>query len=416
MDVEQRTAGDRVIGWARGHVLLVDGLVALLWVAVALLFQPVVMLDSEDDVVWAVITVLMGVPLALRRSRPRLAVAGLGVLMVAHVLLLDLFTLTAAVATLSAAYIATDRLERRDRRWAVAAILAGTAWAALDYTREVVDLAWHERWPVVLAQWVLVGFFCLLGALARTRRVEIDRVAERTRLRERAQAQELQLAALDERTHIARELHDIVAHSLGVIIAQADGGRYAARADPAAAERALETIAGVGRGSLAEMRRLLSVLRAEEPRGVAPAPGAHDRPALLEEYRRAGLDVRLSETGSAPELTAAQALTVHRLLQEALANVLKHAGAVATRVEIDWEPGSVTLTVANPLPAGGAAQPDPGDRGHGLIGMRERVAMSGGRIEVGPVGSTWRVRASLPLDAVAAPVVRDGRDGLEETT
>lgn len=224
----------------------------------------------------------------------------------------------------------------------------------------------------MLVPWLLVAFFCLLGALARKRREEVERAVERAELMAERQAQEVRLAALGERTHIAREMHDIVAHSLGVIIAQADGGRYAAASDPDAAAKSLQTIAGVGRASLAEMRQLLSVLRSDDARDLLPAPGLDDLDELAEDYRKAGLRVRLSTTGEPVDLPDTTALTVYRVVQESLANVLKHAGRTSVDAALDWQPDRLIVTVRNPLPS----QPAPDNPGgHALVGMRERVAL-----------------------------------------
>lgn len=423
MTARRTPALDRARAWAGAHVRSVDALTALGWTGVASLFAPTAVLTSVPLTPWIVITVLCGLVLAARRTAPEATVASLGVLMVAHVLVIHAFTVTAAVAVFSAAYTAHSLLGPRWRRWATVAMLAGTAWAALSYSREVIDLAWYLRGPIVLAHWVPVGFFCLLGALARRRREDVERLAERARLLERQRAREIELATLAERNHIARELHDIVAHSLGVIIAQADGGRYAAAADPAAARQALGTIADVARTSLTQMRSLLAVLRSEEPRGVAPAPGLADLPALFEEYRAAGLGVRVHVNGEPAQVTGAQGLAIHRLVQESLANALRHAGQVPVRAELNWEPGLLTVTVTSPLrvapgPDASAgpdrAEPAPGPGasagqdaagragpGHGLLGMRERMALHGGTVEAGPRGSTWLVRATMPLSAPA---------------
>ena len=377
-----------------------DALIAAGWTLLTLAFLPAGSLGEIPIPVWLSLTGLMGLALAFRRTAPAATVVALGLLMVVHVLLIDTVTGTAVVATLSAGYTTYSFLDARWRRWATAVMLVGTAWAAVSYSRAVFDREWYERWPLVLVQWLLVGFFCLLGSLARHRREEHEALAERARLLERDQAREIELATLAERTHIARELHDIVAHSLGVIVAQADGGRYAAAGDPEAARKALTTLADVARGSLGEMRSLVTVLRSPEPRGAAPAPGVAELSALYADYRRAGLDLRLRETGQPVAMSPARELAVHRLIQEALANTLRHAGRVRARVELDWEPGTLTISVANPItePGERPAGPDgaPASGGNGLVGMRERLALHGGTVQAGPHGGTWLVRATLP--------------------
>ncbi|MDO5500641.1 MAG: histidine kinase dimerization/phosphoacceptor domain-containing protein, partial [Propionibacteriaceae bacterium] len=226
---------DGLIRWSRRHVLLVDGWWALVWTAAGLLWQPVADTTPREDALWVVLVLAIGGPLVLRRTRPRLAIGLLALTLVVHVLVLPLYTAAAAIGACAAAYTAHALLRRRERILVTVALAAGTAWAALAYPAEILDLRWFQRWPVIGVQWLVVAVFCLIGALARKRREEFTHAVERAQLIEQQQAQEVRLATLAERTHIAREMHDIVAHSLGVIIAQADGGRYAAAGDPAAA-------------------------------------------------------------------------------------------------------------------------------------------------------------------------------------
>ncbi|GAB3623808.1 sensor histidine kinase [Mariniluteicoccus endophyticus] len=375
---------DHAWRWSRRHPLIVDALTALPWCLVCVLVQPVEQISTVQLLGWLAVIAATGLALALRSTRPRAAVAVLAVACVAHILILDSYTAVAAVAALWAAYLSQARLGRPLRRWAMLALLAGTLWAAIDYSRDIIDLPWWQRFPVLIVEWLAVGFFALLGALARKR-------GEETEALRRSQAQELRLATLGERTHIAREMHDIVAHSLGVIIAQADGGRYAAAASPGAAVRSLETIGEVGRESLAEMRELLHVLRSDDSRDTLPAPGPGDLPALFDDYRRAGLDLttRIDDLSLAP----AAGLVVYRIVQESLTNVLKHAGRVGADVAIDRAADGVRVVVTNPLPA----QLPAADAGHGLIGMRERVDMRGGTLSAGAADGVWRVTARLPL-------------------
>lgn len=402
---------DRVIGWAHRNALAVDVALAVLWGLVALMVMPIGWITDVQEPIWVGVIAVTVVALALRRIRPRVAVVVLGVACVAHVLAFDTFTVAAAIAVFGAAHTAQAQLDRRDRTVATIAILAGTAWAAFDYSRDVVDLDPVARLPVVVVEWVLVGFFALLGALARKRREALEQAVEHAAMLRRQQAQEIRLATLDERTHIAREMHDIVAHSLGVIIAQADGGRYAATSDPAAPGRALETIAQVGRDSLAEMRQLLSVLRSDDARDLAPAPTLDDIGALADDFRKAGLDVRFTVTGEPRAVGGTLALTGYRVVQESLSNALKHGASVGptlVRVELAWHPGMLAIDVRNRLPEnessagadggsfeGGGSLENPG--GHGLVGMRERVSAHGGTLAAGPVDGLWRVHAELPL-------------------
>ncbi|MDD9208027.1 histidine kinase, partial [Georgenia sp. 10Sc9-8] len=200
---------------------------------------------------------------------------------------------------------------------------------------------------------------------------------------------------------------------LSVVIAQADGGRYAARSDPAAAERALTTISETGRSALADMRRILGVLRGSGTLDHAgerlPQPVDADLDSLVAQVRSSGLAVSVVRSGTARPLPPGVGLSVYRIVQEALTNVLKHAGPAArATVTLGWTPTSVVLQVEDD--GRGAAATDDG-AGQGLVGMRERVALFGGWLDTGPrPGGGFRVRAAIPVapnDAsVASP---DGR-------
>jgi signal transduction histidine kinase len=221
-------------------------------------------------------------------------------------------------------------------------------------------------------------------------------------------------------------MHDIVAHSLSVVIAQADGGRYAAAADPDAAVRALGTISETGRAALADMRRLLGVLRAPdgdigagEPPGTlrpavatggpaggpapasagtpyAPQPAEHDVEQLVEQVRASGVNVSLVRMGTSRRLPPGTGLAAYRICQEALTNVMKHAGPSPTvTVLVQWLPAALLIEVTDD---GRGAAADSDGAGHGLLGMRERAAMFGGTVSTGPrPGGGFRVRAEIPL-------------------
>jgi signal transduction histidine kinase len=230
----------------------------------------------------------------------------------------------------------------------------------------------------LLAAW-LVGAFVYTRASLTARNAVLQHQAEQ--------------AAADERVRIARELHDIVAHHLSVIVLQAAG----ARASGSAAEATLEKIENSGRQALAETRRLLGVLRnpAEET-GLAPQPGIDELDGLAESVRAAGVPVNLVVSGDPAALPAAVDVSVYRIVQEALTNVLKHASHACADVTVGCADDAVTIDVtddgsrqpANPTPAGG----------HGLAGMRERVAIFGGEFCAGPrLGGGFAVQARLPL-------------------
>ncbi|MEU0488048.1 histidine kinase [Nocardiopsis sp. NPDC006139] len=418
-DLLPRSLLDGATLWARRHVLAVDAFWAAAWFGLAALSLPET--GPHGTGPWAYLGTAAAccAALALRRVRPLPAMAALAVLLACHILWLDHLTSMVAISALVAAYTVQAELPLPWRAVGFVLLLAGAAWAVFDIPAEDLSADPALRLNSVGSAWTAVALFSLLGAFRRRNREEFARVVEHARLLEDRRAQEVRLAALDERTRIAREVHDVLAHSLNVIVAQADGGRYAAEAAPERAVTALATISQVGRESAGELHRLLGVLRDGEGRGAAPAPGVGDLPGLVEEYRRAGLRIGLTRHGSPPApgdgdgaaddppLPATASLTIYRIVQESLANALKHAGSPAVRVGFTWSPGRVEIVVVNPVrdPVPAAPSPDgappEGVRrgpGHGLIGMRERVGLHGGVLEAGADAATraWRVRAVVP--------------------
>jgi signal transduction histidine kinase len=235
----------------------------------------------------------------------------------------------------------------------------------------------------------IFGTAMLLGWTMQSRRVRLE-------ILEREREEEGRRAAADERLRIAQELHDVVAHSLGVIAVQAGVGMHMIDTDPDEARRALEHISRTSRSSLAEIRRLLGVVRSGEGAAYAPTPGLADLPRLVAEVNGAGLAVDLEVEGEATGAPAGVELTAYRIVQEALTNTLRHAGPARATVRLAHEPGLICVEVIDnghgPDGAGPAG-------GHGLVGMRERVAVYGGTLEAGrgPVGG-FRVVARLPFE------------------
>ncbi|GIG85777.1 sensor histidine kinase [Plantactinospora endophytica] len=253
--------------------------------------------------------------------------------------------------------------------------------------------------------WTALGFVTcglaatvLLGITVRIRRAYLAELEERARRLERERDQRARLAVAAERARIARDLHDIVAHNLAVMVALADGASYAAGTAP---ERAAETMAQVsatGRQALGEMRRLLGLLR-DDAVGRAPQPGLDDLAALVAQVRSAGPRIGLTVDGAPTECGPGVGLAAYRIVQEALTNTLKHAGPAAeVRIRLDFRPDGLHLEIVDDG-AGRTATPGAGD-GHGLAGMIERATAYGGEVEAGPRpdGPGWRVRARLRLD------------------
>lgn len=205
-------------------------------------------------------------------------------------------------------------------------------------------------------------------------------------------------AVLMERTRIARELHDVVAHGVSVMVVQADGASYAIRRNPERAEQAVANISATGRQALAELRRTVALLRTTPDADDMPEYGTAGLARVVEMMSRAGLNVELEQTGNLDDISPAISLGVHRLVQESLTNVLRHAGhAPRAVVRVAREADTVTVEISDN--GTGNAAPPTGGGGHGLVGMRERVAVLQGTLQVGriPQGS-WLVRARLPIE------------------
>ena len=336
------------------------------------------------------------VPVALRRVAP---LASVGLVCVS-LLLTEWHTDGVTATTIAGLIVAYTRAARSPVRQAV------LTTAALGICGTAVGLGGPEPYPQRLAI-VTFGILALLacfflGRTVYTRRAYTAALEERARVAELNREAAAREAVLDERRRIARELHDMVAHHVSVMGVLATGARRTLRRDPDSADEALKMIEDTGRASLREMRRLLDVLRTDDERAPdepPPAAGVAGLEQLAEQVREAGLAVHLTVTGAAPGLDPGLDLTVFRVVQEALTNTLKHAGASAAAVTLEFAVDGVRITVTDD-----GHGPSPGnDRlGHGLVGMRERVTLYGGTLRVGArSGGGFRVFARLPLDGAS---------------
>ncbi|GAA4149044.1 histidine kinase [Leifsonia shinshuensis] len=235
----------------------------------------------------------------------------------------------------------------------------------------------------------------LIGSNVGNRRRYLNALIDRARQLARERDQQAELATAAERSRVAREMHDIVSHSLTVMIALADGSAGLVASDPERSAETMRLVAETGRGALGDMRRLLGVLRSgeEEAAAHAPQPGLGDLGELIERFRAAGLPVRITVSGT-PPTDVGQQLTVFRVVQEALTNTLRHA-ALATVVAVTIEFGDRSIRIAVEDDATvhtGSVQ----GAGSGLLGLRERVALYGGTLEAGPRrGGGWRLAAEF---------------------
>jgi len=262
---------------------------------------------------------------------------------------------------------------------------------------------WKQQVTMMVALGALVFGVWAFGERRRTRGLYVAQLEERAAQLERDRDREAKLAVGNERTRIAREIHDVVAHGLSIMIVQADGGLYAADQSPDAAKKALATIGDTGRASLTEMRKMLGLLKQDEqhdldPNQPRPQPGVSSLPELIDNVREAGLNVTYDVTGEPRDLPALLGLTAYRIVQEGLTNTLKHAGPGArTSVTLDF--GREMLTVVVTDDGRGAGVAPSADPGHGLVGMRQRASVSGGTVSAGPkAGGGYEVIARLPYN------------------
>lgn len=347
--------------------------------------------------------VLMIGSLVVRRHSPLLALAG-----VTFAALVQLAVADNPMATLVAIPIASYSVARWiPGRQARIALAVGAIGSVLGPMRWMVDnptyLSLRDLINLALAWFVCMALVITPYAVGRRVResseAHLDRVAaaeERYRTMVAEREQLTRLAESRTRNQIARELHDIVAHSLSVMIVQAEGGRALAAKKPEAATEALTTIAETGREALTEMRRILGVLRDGSGQGAdfAPAPRLADIPDLV---ARTSDRAQLTIQGVAPRASATLELTAYRVVQEALTNFLKHAGPEATAmVTITYSATQISIDVLDN--GAGSAAPAPETAGHGLRGMQERVASMGGRLLARPRPSGgFQVTALLPI-------------------
>jgi signal transduction histidine kinase len=269
--------------------------------------------------------------------------------------------------------------------WAVVVVRIGSSVGGVN----LVLLALVISSGTALVAWVL-------GDSMRYRRAYLKALEDRAARLERERGTQAQIAAAAERARIARELHDVIAHNVSVMVVQADGAGYALRTEPERAGQALAAIAQTGRQALTEMRRLLGVLRSgDEQAGLAPVPGLDQIRELIDQARDAGMSVSLTLFGAPRPLSEGAELAAYRVVQESLTNTRKHGGlAAAATVTMTYEPDGLLLQMTDDG-LGAAAAPD--GVGHGLTGMRERIAMYGGTVQAGPLtAGGYEVTARLP--------------------
>lgn len=345
--------------------------------------------QRPSDVVSYLLVTVMTAPFVLHRRFPFpvLAVVLLAELMYA----LGHFT---AYPGLAAFVLLFGIAAHRDRRTSLVALVATALVMSFAVAAQPAGVSDQSTWiTTVLATAVA----WLAGRNLRNRRGRWDALEERARMLEKSREERARQAVVEERLRIARELHDVVAHSMSVIAVQSAAGHHVIDTQPEEARRALSVIETTSRGALTEMRRMLGVLREDEDVAaeLTPSPGLADVVALVADVDQAGVETTVTIVGEPVPLPAGVDLSCYRIVQESLTNVIKHGGAHAD-VRITYSPTAVEIEVVD----GGAPQ-GRGQHvvtpGHGLVGMRERVGMLDGRLSAGPrPGGGFRVVATLP--------------------
>jgi signal transduction histidine kinase len=356
--------------------------------------EPTVTGTGWDAVLWAA-GVVASVAVLFRRHYPRAtlaATAALSVLFLATGLILptELYLILAIYSFVTV----SDRAE---------SLVAITFIAVVEGAVVIAAGGGHDlaTGTETVNQMSLAGVAWFAGESAKNARqysqARRERLAEREAAAEIERTAEIRGAVNEERATIARELHDVVAHAMSIVTVRAGVARMLIDTRPEEARAALEIIEATSRRSLQEMRLLVGVLRRDEERAadLAPAPGLSDLPQLVADIAAAGVatDVRLE--GTPHPLAPSADLTAYRIVQEALTNVVRHAGTTNADVVIDYRADEIVIEVTDEGPRGGIPPVEPPSGGHGLIGMRERAALFGGTLESGPRGPGFRVKATL---------------------
>jgi signal transduction histidine kinase len=339
----------------------------------------------------AVAVMATTVPLGWRTRMPAAVASIVTVSSVLGYVFLDGFG-TPLVAILLAVYSLGAHAAGRGLQIGVAVVVAAVGAAQIVAASRGDD-------PAFPGLWLLLALPFVIGRLRRWQRLDSVRLRERAAQAEREREEKARLAVAEERARIARELHDVIAHAVSLIVVQARAGRRTAGGESGETREALDAIEGTGREALTEMRRLVGMLRRDDDAPfLAPQPGLGQLDTLVAQVAEAGLPVDLSIEGDVADLPPGIDVSAYRIVQEALTNALKHAGPATARVVVRYRPDELELEVVDT--GTGSAE---SDGGHGLVGMHERVSLYGGEIEAGRGDEGgFTVRARLPLQWAGA--------------
>ena len=391
------------VQWFRDHPRVWDVLLATVLGTISLV--GLLTIDEESistshrdvDAVGVLLTIGIWVGVAFRRRWPE-PVAWTVAALTVPFWVLDYVDSGTSFGVLIAVYSLAAHVDRpRSLR---SGLVIGSVLVTVMITGVIAE---EENLPAiaVIANVIVFATAWTAGDSVRNRGAYLAEVEARAERAEREQAAAAERAVQDERVRIARELHDVVAHSVSVMVVQAGAGRRVLDRHPEQTAEALAVVESTGRNALEELRRLLGVLRQQE--GVAPAtepqPTVDELSTLVEQWRDAGMDVDLEVRGEPAELPAGVSLTVYRVVQEALTNVMKHAGPARAQVTVRYD-DAVHIEVTDD--GRGCPSGDVPSSGQGLIGMRERIELFGGTLAIGPrPGGGYRVRATIPVDRSA---------------
>ncbi|GHH55932.1 signal transduction histidine kinase [Streptomyces umbrinus] len=394
----------RLYDFLRRHPMWVDGFWAVFLLGISVVGGTANQEAAGTDLPAIVIpvTLLLCLVIALRRRLPEKMLLLAVVVGVAQ-LALDVSVVPADFALLVITYTVASNGTRWASRLALTAGLLAAPLSQLRWPDGNTSGAGHVA--IVVFQMVPFALAWVLGDSLRTRRAYFAQLEERAARLEKEREAQAKVAVAAERARIARELHDVVAHNVSVMVVQADGAAYVLDSAPDQAKKALETISGTGRQALAEMRRLLGVLRTgehQESGEYVPQPDVEQLDDLVEQCRSSGLPVDFKIEGTPRPLPSGVELTAYRIVQEALTNTRKHGGpntgASVRLVYFDDGLGLLVEDDGKGAPHELYEEGGADGRGHGLIGMRERVGMVGGTLDAGPrPGGGFRISALLPL-------------------
>lgn len=382
----------------RARPWLLDAMLAIAVIAISAISRPGLSVVTPQDVLYTGVVIGSACALVARRTFPRLALTVLAVLLTIHLIARIEWGIAVALICVIAAYTTQTQLTPPWRWLFLAAIYLGAATAMLTVPMSAPGLGTRERLLAAAGAFGLLTVAVLTGVVRRQRRSRYNAAIERAAMLQTQQETERRLAVVEERARIAREMHDVIGHSLNAIAVQAEGVRHVLRTDTDRADRALADIGALSRSAVDDVRDLLDVLATDDAEAsTRPLPTIRDIPELVGSLQYTNAAIRLRIDGEPHPVPDHVGAAAYRIVQEGLTNSLKHAEGALVTVLVAIRDRTVGLTILNTSaptmrPASNAGG------GHGIDGMRERARAHGGDLDAGPDPTTggWRVTASLP--------------------